>query len=142
MLSRYCTRYLGATASGLRQRGSALPSITRCYGPAGTVILFAGQALHRATHSLFAQRSLVLQTDFLFGPFCLGLLGDFLTFFRGFWLANPRKGCDFSFQKEHPSLGAALPHGFGSERSTANGFLGSFSPCPWCCWVPRLRLTC
>ncbi|CAE7520705.1 unnamed protein product [Symbiodinium sp. CCMP2592] len=28
-----------------------LPGITRCFGPPGTVILFAGQGLHRATHS-------------------------------------------------------------------------------------------
>ncbi|CAE7444643.1 hypothetical protein AK812_SmicGene20131 [Symbiodinium microadriaticum] len=36
-----------------------LPRITRCFGPAGTVILFAGQGLHRATHSKLAQRRVV-----------------------------------------------------------------------------------
>ncbi|CAJ1350954.1 unnamed protein product [Effrenium voratum] len=38
---------------------SALPPITRCFGRAGTVILFAGQGLHRASHSQFAQRRVV-----------------------------------------------------------------------------------
>ncbi|CAE7189573.1 unnamed protein product, partial [Symbiodinium sp. CCMP2456] len=36
-----------------------LPGITRCFGPAGTVILFAGQGLHRATHSELAERRVV-----------------------------------------------------------------------------------
>ena len=36
-----------------------LPGITRCFGPAGTVILFAGQGLHRAIHSKLAKRRVV-----------------------------------------------------------------------------------
>lgn len=39
--------------------GPRLPPITLCHGRAGSVILFAGQGLHRATHSEFEQRRVV-----------------------------------------------------------------------------------